>query len=128
MEKSPALEIFGNIQMAVIYSPEVNAFAKLRSRLHYVALEMTSSVFKLFQEPQIVLEEHSQIVDLVFQHRDTFNTHAESESGVLFRVDVAGLEDVRVADAAAQNLNPARMFAYVAAFAAADVARDIHLG
>ena len=27
--------------MPVIYSPEVNAFAKLRSRLHFITLEMT---------------------------------------------------------------------------------------
>lgn len=85
-------------------------------------------VFKLLQEPQVVLEEHSQIVDLIFQHGDTLDTHAESESGVLFRVDVAGLEDVRVAYAAAQDLNPACVFADVTAFASADVARDIHLG
>ena len=30
--------------MPVIYSPEVNAFAKLRSRLHFVSLEMTEGM------------------------------------------------------------------------------------
>lgn len=76
MEKSPALEIFGNIQMAVI------------SRLHYIALEMTLSVFELLEESQVVLEEHSKVVDLVFQHCDAFDAHAESITCVFFRVDI----------------------------------------
>jgi len=97
------------------------------SVFHLDMIQIPSSQLKLFQELQVVLEEQPQVVDAIFQHGDALHTHAEGEARVLLRVDAAGNEDVGVAHAATQNLNPTRVLADVAAFAATNVARDVHL-
>ena len=85
------------------------------------------SQFKLLQEAQIVLEEQPQVVDAVFQHGNALHTHAEGKACVFLWVDAAGNENIGVAHAATKDFNPTSMLADVAAFAATDVARDIHL-
>ena len=44
---------------------------------------------KLFQESDIIVIKKPQIADLVFQHRDAFNAHPESKTGVNPAVDAA---------------------------------------
>ena len=90
-------------------------------------IQIPSSQLKLLQELQVVLEEQPQVVDAVFQHGDAFHAHAESEARVFLRVDAAGNEDVGVAHATAEDFNPTRVLADVAALATTDVARDVHL-
>ena len=43
---------------------------------------------ELLEELQIVLEHQTDVVDAVLQHGDTLDADAESEAGVLVRVDV----------------------------------------
>lgn len=50
---------------------------------------------KLRKEPQIVVEEQTQIVDAVTEHGQALGTHAEGEALVLFRVDARHAQDVR---------------------------------
>ena len=56
---------------------------------------------ELFEETQVVFEEQTQVVDLVFQHGDTLDTHAEGKTCVFLWVNAARNQDVRVAHAAA---------------------------
>ena len=102
-------------------------FLRIRPVICFSQKDTILSLFKLLKEPQVILEEEAQIIDLILQHSDTFNTHTEGESCIFFWVYITGFQDVRVADAAAENLHPAGMFAYVTAFTSADVTGDIHL-
>ena len=86
------------------------------------------SRFKLTQEAGIVLGEHAQVLDLILQVGDTFDAHAEGVARVLGAVDAVELEDVGVNHAAAQDFYPTGTLAERTALAAADVARDVHLG
>jgi hypothetical protein len=45
---------------------------------------------KLLQKAGIIFEEHTEIIDLVSQHGDTFDTHTEGEAAVFFRINTAG--------------------------------------
>ena len=82
---------------------------------------------ELLEELQVVLEHQADVVDAVLQHGDTLDADAESEAGVLVRVDVAVLEDFAVDDAAAQHLDPAGVLAQRAALAVALKAAHVHL-
>lgn len=69
----------------------------------------------------------TEVVDLPFQHRDSLEAHAESESAVFLAVYPGSLEDVRVDHSATQDLKPAGTLAYVATLSMADIATDIDL-
>src|SRR5699024_1825273 len=83
---------------------------------------------ELFQEPVVVLIQQTHIVDFIFQQRDTLQPHAESKSGVHFRVDTAHLEHMGMHHAASQDLDPAGSLTETASLSAAFKAGNIHLG
>src|SRR5688500_14928949 len=58
------------------------------------------------QPTQVGLKEGAQIRYPVFQHGDAIDAHAEGKALVLFRVETAGANDVRVHHAGAENLQP----------------------
>ena len=80
------------------------------------------------EEPHVVFEIETQVLHAVLEHGDAFNTHAEGESGIFFRVDIVGFQYVRVYHAATHDFEPSRALADVAALAAAEVARHVDLG
>ena len=83
---------------------------------------------ELVEEAYIVLREHTQVGYTIFQVGDTLDAKTESVAGVHLAIDAASLEHIGVYHATAKNLNPACVLAETAALAAADVARDVHLG
>lgn len=85
------------------------------------------NIVELAEEAEIVFEIESEVADLIFKHSHTFDAHTESEAGIEFGIDTRGAEDVRVDHTAAENFEPASTLANIAALAATDVARDIHL-
>ena len=93
------------------------------SILYYILYRL-----KLFQKPQVIFKEQAQVVDLIFEHGNAFYSHSESESSVFCAVNATVFQYIRVNHSAAQDFYPSASFADVAAFSAADVARDIHLG
>lgn len=52
---------------------------------------LSGSCSKLFQKPQIILAEQSQVFYLVFQHGDSFDTHTKGEASVFIRIDTTVL-------------------------------------
>src|SRR5688500_11699541 len=63
---------------------------------------------ELAQEAHVVVEEASQVVDAVTQHREALDAQAEREAGVAFRIDADVTQHVRMDHAAAEHLQPAR--------------------
>ena len=62
------------------------------------------------------------------QHCDSVETETECETSVLFRIDAAVLEYVRVNRTATADFHPARALATAAALATAEHAAHIHFG
>lgn len=89
---------------------------------------MSDDSIELFQEAQIVFEIETEVADLVFEHSHALDAHTEGETGVLVAIYPTCLQDIGVDHTAAKDFEPAGAFADVAALAAADIARDIHLG
>ena len=83
---------------------------------------------KLVQEACVVLREHTEVSNAIFEVCDALDAKTECVAGVNLAVDAASLEHIGVYHATAKNLNPACVLAETAALAAADVARDVHLG
>lgn len=99
---------------------------------------------ELLQEPHISGEEVAYVGDAVEHHGYALDSHAEGEAGDFFGVvgvvtgvDFAarfipfggdGGEDVGVDHAAAEELDPAGVFALAAARASAEDAGDLHVG
>ena len=88
--------------------------------------EASMSRLEFFEEANIVLGEHSKVLDTVFQVGDAFDAHTECEARVNFAVDAASFEHIGVYHTAAQDFHPTGAFAECAALAAAEVARDVH--
>ena len=89
--------------------------------------ELLKCSLKLFQEPDIVFEVKTQIVDLVFKHCRSFDAHSECKSGVFNAVNATCFKNCRMYHAAAQNFEPAGIFTNIAAFATAYCTAHIHL-
>lgn len=83
---------------------------------------------ELLKEAYVIFREHAQVFDLIFQVGDSFNTHAEGEAGVDFGVYAAGFKHIWIDHAAAENLDPAGVFAERATLSATEVAGDVHFG
>src|SRR5436305_871851 len=86
---------------------------------------------KLLQKPDVALIKQLNIVDSIFQHRDSFYAHAEGESADLAGVVAVAfyeLEHIGVDHAAAQQLDPAAHLAQAAAFSAAFETGDLDIG
>src|SRR5207253_10666157 len=88
------------------------------SRTHAYGIFIASR--ELLQEAQVVLEEQSQIVDAVLQHRDALDTHAERPAGDLLGIVADVAQHLRMHHARAQDLEPAPLLAEPAAVAVAD--------
>ena len=80
---------------------------------------------ELFEKTQIACMEVADVVNSVFHHRKSFDTAAECEARIDFRVDSAVFQNLRVDHSAAKIFDPACLFAYAAAFAFADSAFEI---
>src|SRR6266581_7959972 len=92
----------------------------------WAVIDRPYNASKLLQKPHIVLEEQLEIVDVVLQHRVTFDAAAESKTGVFLRVIVHEGVQIRMHHAGAHYFDPARLFAHAAAGAIAEDARDVH--
>src|SRR5580692_12509327 len=66
---------------------------------------------KLAQEADVVLEKDLDVVDLIFQHGETINAHAEGEAARFFGVVVDEAVDSRIDHACAEKFDPACPFA-----------------
>src|ERR1700676_3484620 len=100
---------------------------------------MTDLLGELLQKAHVSGVEVAYVGDAVLDHGDAFHAHAEGEAGDLFGV-VGGRfalrgallvdcgEDGGVHHAAAEELNPAGVFALAAAFAGAEGAGDLDVG
>ena len=89
---------------------------------------MSTRTAELQQEPAVVFREQAQILHLILEVCDAFDTHAESESCIFLAVDAAGFKHVGVYHAAAEYLYPACTLAERTSLASAEIAGDIHLG
>src|SRR5438045_756033 len=78
-----------------------------------------SSLLKLFQEANVVLEEEAYVVEFVHEAAHAVYAEAEGEAGELFGVNARGAQDVRVHHAGAAQLDPTRPLAQAAARAPA---------
>lgn len=81
---------------------------------------------ELIEESYVVLGEQTEVFHLIFQVCDAFDTHTEGISLVNVRVDAVRFEDVGVNHSASEDLHPSGMLAESTAFAAADVAGNVH--
>ena len=87
---------------------------------------LTSS--KLPKKPHIVLEQQSNIIELVNPRARAINAEAEREAGKLFRIHIRRAQNIRMHHAGPAQLDPARPFADSTAFAAATKATVINFG
>src|SRR5215470_1864211 len=83
---------------------------------------------ELPEEAQVVLEEETQVVDAVLQHRDALDAHPERPARVLLRIVAHVLQDLRMHHPAAEDLEPAGLLAHTTAVAVAGEAQHVHLG
>ena len=83
---------------------------------------------ELGKEPQVVIEEQTQIVDAIAQHGQALGAHAESEALELFRVDAGHAQHAWVHHAAAHHFQPAGLLAHAAAVAGTHHALDVDFG
>ena len=90
-------------------------------------MELLSGL-KLLQKSHIIFKEKAQIVDLVFKHGYTLNTHTESEAGILLSIYFTIFHYGGVYHTATTDLYPTGVFTHRAALAAAHKARYIHFG
>ena len=68
----------------------------------------------------------AEVIHLPLEHRDSLQTHAESEAAVLPGVYAGGLQHVWIYHSASHNLEPAGALADVAPLAVADVATHVN--
>src|SRR5690242_1691620 len=87
---------------------------------------------ELLQEAHVVLEKDLEVIDAVLQHGEAVDAHAEGEAADLLRVVIDKAVDGRIDHAGAEELDPARAFAFRAnasargiAAAAAENAGDV---
>src|SRR5882672_12405975 len=92
---------------------------RLLSAVHPTALR------ELPQEPHVVLKIKLQIVDVVFELRQTFDAQTEGEAGKSFRIIVDETINGRIDHPRAEQLNPTRLLADVAARTSAEYARRV---
>ena len=89
---------------------------------------MLVSSLKFLQESSVVLREHSQVAHAILEIGDSLDTHTKGVSAIYLAVDAALLEDIGIDHTATEDLNPSGVLAESATLAAADMARDVHLG
>ena len=82
----------------------------------------------MLQKPYIIFEIKPKVINPVFQHGCPLYSHPEGIARIFFRIDAAGIKNIWINHTTSQQLEPSCTLAYVASFAAADVATYIHLG
>ena len=90
-------------------------------------LELQFRRGELLEEAGVVLEIEADVVGLVLEHGHALDAETEGKAGIFLAVDAAVLQHVGIHHAAAEDLDPAGVLAQGAPFAAADVARHVHL-
>src|SRR5215470_16631695 len=83
---------------------------------------------ELPQEPQIVLEEHANVVDPVLEHGDALDSHPEGPAGHRLGIVSPVLQHGRMYHAGPQDFEPARLLADAAARPVAQEAAHVDLG
>src|SRR4051812_20618029 len=83
---------------------------------------------ELIEKAQVVLIEQANIVHAVLEHGQPFDADAERKPADLLRVIADRFEDGRMHHAAAENFEPAGLFADRTAATGAATARDVDLG
>ena len=79
------------------------------------------------EEADIVFGEHSEVLYLILQVRDTLDTHTKSIAGINLAIDSICIKNSRVYHAATKYLYPTSMFAERTALTATKMATDIPL-
>src|SRR5579859_3400604 len=69
---------------------------------------------KLLEEAHVTLIEKLNVIDSVFENRDSFHAHAPGEAVVLFRVVADEAIDVRIHHPRSENLDPPARLAHAA--------------
>lgn len=65
---------------------------------------MQKGASELFQESQVINPEMTNIIDVVFEHGDSFYAHSESEAAPHFRIDIDSSQNIRIDHAATEQL------------------------
>src|SRR6188768_3157340 len=73
-------------------------------------LGMSDLHAKLLGEAHVALDHVTHVLDAVAEHERALDAHAESEGGVLIRVNTSGDEHVRMCHSTATPLDPAGAF------------------
>jgi len=82
----------------------------METRIKSIDLDSRS---ELFQKPEIVLRIQAEIVDPVFKLTNSFDSHAECESGETIAVNAEILQHFRMYHSASKDLNPSRMLTHI---------------
>src|SRR5690349_5409237 len=97
-------------------------------------MRLAGSSWELAEEANVVLKKNLDVVDLVFEHGEAIDAHAEGEAADFFGVVVDEAVDGGIDHAGAEEFDPARAFALGAsaatcgcAAAAAEDAGDVKL-
>src|SRR6476646_7599110 len=80
---------------------------------------------ELPEEPEVVVDEQSEVIHAIAQHRESVDPGPEGVAGVALGVYPRGLQHVRVHHPAAGDLEPAGVLAHPAAPALAEGARHV---
>lgn len=75
------------------------------------------SALEFVEEAHVILAEHAQVLDHIFQVGNAFHTQAEGIAAIDLAVNAAGLKHGRIHHTATQNLDPTRVLAETAALA-----------
>src|SRR5580658_1572178 len=84
---------------------------KRRAKARHLQLLVSRSSRELSQEAHIVLKENLNVVDLVFQHGEAVDAHAEGEAADFFGVVVDEAVDGGIDHACTEEFDPAGAFA-----------------
>ena len=86
------------------------------------------ALLKLFQEPDIVLEEQPDVVELVHQRAHAVDSEAKREPGILLWIDADRAQHVWMHHAGTAQLDPARVLTDATTTSLALEATEIKLG
>src|SRR5690348_12856882 len=85
-------------------------------------MRLAGSSWELAEEADVVLKKNLNVVDLVFEHGEAVDAHAEGEAADFFRVVVDEAVDGWIDHAGAEKLDPAGAFALGAGSATGGIA------
>ena len=85
-------------------------------------------MLKFTQESNIILAEHTQVLNHIFEVGDALNTYTKCITSINRAVYATQLKNVRIDHSTTQNFYPAGVLAETTSFTATQHARNIHLG